>query len=169
MLARVVDPDSCRFLSALVRSPHHLHGVFDVTPLLRILGIALALASQGILGGLGDRPEAVLLEHLPCDDVNLHLGNHVALPMFAHSRKPQASIAVDILRPVPNRPAEVSFPGADRIRRVTIGAAAKRPSLQARMPPIPPLPAAFFRLAAALDGANSHEKDNSNRSVGFVA
>ena len=37
------------------------------------------------------------------------------------------------------------------------------------MPPIPPLPAAFFRFVAALDGANSNEKDNRDCGVGAVA
>src|SRR6266496_629782 len=66
--------------SALMRAPHHLHGVLDMTPLLGFIGLALALASQGIAGRLGDRLEAVLLDHLPGDGVDLHLGYHVALP-----------------------------------------------------------------------------------------
>src|SRR5260370_41618751 len=61
-------------------APHHLHGVLDVTPLLCFIGLALALASQGIAGRFGDRLEAVLLDHLPGDGVDLHLGYHVALP-----------------------------------------------------------------------------------------
>jgi len=46
----------------------------------------------------------------------------------------------------------------------------QRPSLPDRMPPIPPLPAAFFRFAAALDGVNSNEKDNRvKRTVAIAA
>src|ERR1700704_5062694 len=69
-----------------MRAPHHLHGVLDVTPLLGFIGLALALASQGIAGRLGDRLEAVLLDHLPGDGVNLHLGYHVALPSRSATR-----------------------------------------------------------------------------------
>ncbi len=72
--------------SALMRSPHHLHGVFDVAPLSGFFGVALVLASQSILGRLGDRLEAVLLEHLTRDHVNLYLRYHVALLMFHHAR-----------------------------------------------------------------------------------
>src|SRR3954468_11576153 len=69
-----------------MRSPHHLHSVFDVAPFSGFFGIALVLASLGILGRLGDSPEAVLLEHLTRDHVNLYLRNHVALLMFYHAR-----------------------------------------------------------------------------------
>ena len=72
--------------SALMRSPHHLHGVFDVAPLSGLFGVALVLASFGIVGRLGDSIKAVLLEHLPRDRVNLYLGYHVALLMFHHAR-----------------------------------------------------------------------------------
>src|SRR6266481_5828933 len=89
MLARVVDPDTSRPLSALMRSPHHLHGVFDVTPLSSVLSVALALAILGHLGCLGDGLETVPLDHLPRDHVNLRLGHHVALPMSTRPRKPQ--------------------------------------------------------------------------------
>jgi hypothetical protein len=71
--------------SALMRSPHHLHGVFDVAPLSGLFGVALVLASFGIVGRLGDSIKAVLLEHLPRDRVNLYLGYHVALLMFRHA------------------------------------------------------------------------------------
>src|ERR1700730_9713396 len=74
--------------SALMRSPHDLHGVFDMAPLPGFLGVALALARHGILGRRGGRLEAVLLDHLPGDRVNLHLGYHVALLMFRHSEPP---------------------------------------------------------------------------------
>lgn len=67
--------------SALMRSPHHLHGVLDMAPLFGFVGVALALASHGIPRRLGDSLEAVLLEHLPRNRVNLHLGYHVALLM----------------------------------------------------------------------------------------
>src|SRR6266436_5054190 len=56
-----------------MRSPHHLHGVFDVAPLSGFFGVALVLASLGILGRLDDSLEAVLLEHLTRDHVNLYL------------------------------------------------------------------------------------------------
>src|SRR6266568_9055748 len=66
--------------SALMRAPHHLHGVLDVTPLLGFICLALVLASLGIAGRLGDRLVAKLNNHLPGDGVDLHLGYHVALP-----------------------------------------------------------------------------------------
>ena len=68
--------------SALMRSPHHLHSVFDVAPLSGFFAVARLLASLGILGRLGDSLEAVLLEHLTRDHVNLYLRYHVALLMF---------------------------------------------------------------------------------------
>src|ERR1700686_410332 len=71
-----------------MRSPHHLHGVFDVAPLSGFFGVALVLASLGILGRLHDSLEAVLLEHLTRDHVNLYLRYHVALLMFHHARNP---------------------------------------------------------------------------------
>src|SRR6267143_1897442 len=70
--------------SALMRSPHDLHGVFDVGPLSGFFGVALVLASLGILGCLSDSLEALLL--LTCDRVNLYLSYNVALLMFRHSR-----------------------------------------------------------------------------------
>src|SRR5260370_32506706 len=69
-----------------MRSPHHLHGVFDVAPLSGFFGVALVLASLGILGRLDDSLEAVLLEHLTRDHVTLYLRHHVALLMFHHAR-----------------------------------------------------------------------------------
>ena len=66
-----------------MRSPHSLHGVLDMTPLRGFFRLALALASLGIAGRLGDRLEAVLLDHLPGDGVDLHLGCHVALLMHS--------------------------------------------------------------------------------------
>src|ERR1700737_1017588 len=36
--------------SALMRSPHDLHGVFDMAPLPGFFGVALPLAGHGILG-----------------------------------------------------------------------------------------------------------------------
>ena len=49
-------------------------------PFLGFLGIALALAGNCILRRLGNSLGTVLLEHLPCNRVDLHLGDHVALP-----------------------------------------------------------------------------------------
>src|SRR5882757_5969066 len=80
--------------SALMRSPHDRHGVFDVAPLSGFFGVALVLASLGILGRLGDCLEAVLLEHLTRDHVNLYLRYHVALLMFHHAGKPQRPMPV---------------------------------------------------------------------------
>src|SRR6266581_954912 len=71
--------------SALIRSSHDLHGVFDVTPLAGFFGVALVRASFGIVGRLGDSVKAVLLDHLPRDRVDLYLGYHVALLMFSHA------------------------------------------------------------------------------------
>ena len=73
-----------------MRSPHHLHGVFDVAPLSGFFGVALVLASLGILGRLDDSLEAVLLEHLTRDHVNLYLRYHVA----PHVPAPQVSQGV---------------------------------------------------------------------------
>src|SRR5687768_5127600 len=64
-----------------MRSPHHLHGVFDVAPLAGFFRITLALASHGVLGRLGDRARAMPLEHLPRDGVDLGLRCHLALPV----------------------------------------------------------------------------------------
>src|SRR6266403_6100554 len=69
-----------------MRSPHHLHGVFDVAPLSGFFGVALVLASFGILGRLDDSLKAALLEHLTRDHVNLYFRYHVALLMFHHAR-----------------------------------------------------------------------------------
>ena len=78
-----------------MRSPHHLHSVFDVAPLSGFFGVARVLASLGILGRLGDSLKAVLLEHLTRDHVNLYFGYHVALLKFDHAPEPQ--------RPMPAR------------------------------------------------------------------
>jgi len=50
-----------------MRSPHHLHSVFDVAPLSGFFAVARVLASLGILGRLGDSLEAVPLEYLTRD------------------------------------------------------------------------------------------------------
>src|SRR5258705_3627611 len=63
-----------------MRPPHQLHGVLDMTPLLGLIDVALALAGLCVLRGLRDRSEAVLLHHLPRDGVDLNLGHHGALP-----------------------------------------------------------------------------------------
>src|SRR5580765_3975560 len=97
-----------RTASALMRSPHHLHGVLDVTPLFRFLGIALALASQRILGGLCDGSRAVLLEHLPRESVNLRMGYHVALLMLP--ARAQRSTPIGALRCLSNRPTGTLVP-----------------------------------------------------------
>jgi hypothetical protein len=68
-----------------MRSPHLLHGVSDMTPLVSLLHVTHALATLDLLGGLSDSLEAVLLDHLPRDRVNLRLRYHVALPKFRHS------------------------------------------------------------------------------------
>jgi hypothetical protein len=54
-------------LSAVMRASHDLHGVFDMPPLQRFFGVALAFAIQGIPGRLGNSLKAVLLDHLPRD------------------------------------------------------------------------------------------------------
>jgi hypothetical protein len=70
------------FPSALMRSPHHLDGIFDMAPLPGFVSIALFLAGQGIPGRMGDCFQAVPLEHLPRNGVNLRFGDHVTLLMF---------------------------------------------------------------------------------------
>ena len=89
-----------------MRSPHHLHGVLDMTPLRGFLGIALAFAGLRIVGRLCDGGEAVLLHHLARNRVDLHFRHHVALPGF-HQSPPQR---FDSLR-LPRETAEpkVSF------------------------------------------------------------
>src|SRR6267378_5615477 len=62
-----------------MRSPHHLHGVLDMAPLIGFFGVALALASQGIFGRLRNSSGAMPLEHLPRDGVDLGFGCHLAL------------------------------------------------------------------------------------------
>src|SRR3979409_2120890 len=64
---------------ALMRSAHHLHGIFEMTPLSGLISLAPALTGDRILGRLGDRLEAGLLAHLPRDHMNLHFGDHVVL------------------------------------------------------------------------------------------
>jgi hypothetical protein len=108
----------------LVRSAHDLDGILDVTPLLGLLGVAPALSSLGVPGRLGDGPEAMPLEHLPRDYVNLHLRHHVALPMVGFPCSSFCSFSwrrqgIDLHRgPLPtshvqpamsNQPCRVSF------------------------------------------------------------
>jgi hypothetical protein len=69
--------------STLMRSPHHLHGVLDVTPLRGFFRLALAFASQGIAGRLRDRSVAMPFKHLSRDGVDLGLGCHLALPAIS--------------------------------------------------------------------------------------
>jgi hypothetical protein len=66
-----------------MRSAHHLHGIFEMTPLSGLIGLAPALAGDRILRCLRDSLEAVLLEHLPRDYMNLHFGDHIVLLMLA--------------------------------------------------------------------------------------
>src|SRR5438477_2247121 len=92
-----------------MRAPHDLHGVLDVAPLFCFFRLALALASDRFLGRLGDSLQAVLLEHLPRDHVNLRLGYHVALPEV-----PPFRASGDQLRsltcPLPNGPTGALVP-----------------------------------------------------------
>src|SRR6266705_130448 len=59
--------------SALMRAPHHLHGVLDVTPLLGFIVLALALANQGIAGRCGslETAEPQVSFHLPPYNLSL--------------------------------------------------------------------------------------------------
>jgi hypothetical protein len=63
-----------------------------------------------LLGGLGDRREPVLLEHLPRDDVNLHLGHHVALPdsVTADSRQSGTRYAAACSKPFSRSPVPLA-------------------------------------------------------------
>ena len=96
--------------SALMRSSHHLHGVLDMTPLPCFLSIAFALASHRILGCLGDCRQAMLLQHLSRDGVNLHLGYHPAL-LEVSDQPPPSERAVHQWRDLQTREPMVSFPG----------------------------------------------------------
>src|SRR4051812_41179486 len=95
--------------STLAGAPHDLHGAFDMTPFARLLGLALALARQRILGSLGDRRAAVPFQHLPRDAVDLRLGSHVALLMFREYTAGTSSAVVLRLALKIAEPA-VSFP-----------------------------------------------------------
>src|SRR6202035_238887 len=77
-----------------MRAAHHLHGVLDMTPLFGFFAIALAFASHGILGRLGDGLQAVFLQHLPRDRVNLHFGHHVTLLMFRHLQPRESTVSL---------------------------------------------------------------------------
>jgi hypothetical protein len=68
-----------------------------MTPFPGFFSLSLALASDRIPRRLGNGFEAVLLDHLSCDSVNLHLGYHVALPCSARP-EPQT----ELLRPLPD-------------------------------------------------------------------
>jgi hypothetical protein len=62
--------------SALVWPTHELHGVFYVTPFVSLFDLSLVLAIQCILGRMSDGRGAMPFKHLPCDGVDLELGNH---------------------------------------------------------------------------------------------
>jgi hypothetical protein len=62
-----------------MRSTYDLHGVFDVTPFLGFVSIALGFTGLRVSRCLRNRLQAVLLKHLPRDGMNLQLGCHGAL------------------------------------------------------------------------------------------
>jgi hypothetical protein len=68
--------------SALVRSLHDLHGIFDMTPFVSLFHLTLVLASQRILGRMSDGRGAVPFKHLPRNCMDLDLRNHGALLRF---------------------------------------------------------------------------------------
>src|SRR5215468_12104940 len=81
--------------SRLMRPAHHLHGVLEMAPLARLLGVALVLAGDRVLRGLVNGLGTVLLEHLARDHVDLHFGNHGALLMSINrSRKLRRRLAL---------------------------------------------------------------------------
>jgi hypothetical protein len=101
-----------------MRSPHHLHSVFDVAPLSGFFAVARALASLGILGRLGDSLEAVLLEHLTRDHVNLYLR---FMSLSSCSTMPRTAETDACLRPDPGAAEpEVSILLAHAILRLSI-------------------------------------------------
>src|SRR3954469_2735651 len=61
-------------VSALVRTADDLHRVRDGTPLFGLVGLAAALTSPGLFGGLRDRSKTMLFQHLARDGVDLDLG-----------------------------------------------------------------------------------------------
>jgi hypothetical protein len=62
--------------SALVWPSHEFHGVFYVTPFISLVDLSVMLASQRVLGGMSDGRGAMPFKHLPCNGVDLDLGNH---------------------------------------------------------------------------------------------
>src|SRR3954452_5602947 len=68
-------------VSALVRTADDLHRVGDVAPLLGLIGLAAALASPGLFGGLCDRRKTMLFQHLARYSVDLDLGHHGRSPV----------------------------------------------------------------------------------------
>ena len=66
-----------------MRSPHHFQGIFDMAPFLSLIGVALGFGSHRLLCSFCDCRQAVLLEHLPCDGMNLSFGHHVSLLVSA--------------------------------------------------------------------------------------
>jgi hypothetical protein len=67
-------------MAALMRAAHDLHGIHDVTPFPRLVGLAAPLAGLGLLRGLRDRSKAVLFQHLPGNGMDLDLGHHGRSP-----------------------------------------------------------------------------------------
>jgi hypothetical protein len=66
--------------SALMWAAHHLHGVFDMAPFPRFLGVAIIFTGYRPLSSLRNGRRPVLFEHLSCDRMNLRFRHHVALP-----------------------------------------------------------------------------------------
>src|SRR5438128_2020819 len=117
-MAKNGPPMPTRRGSWLMRPAHHLHGFLEMTPLARLLGLALALAGERVLRGLVNGLGAVLLEHLARDHVDLHLGNHGAL-LMSNSRSRSGWRRSTIQPPSPgsvprNRPARIVRPPASR-------------------------------------------------------
>src|SRR5262245_9183039 len=67
-------------VSALMWPAHDLQGVLDMTPLARLVRIALVFAGAGVLRGAGDGLESMLFGHLARDGVNLRYRRHDCSP-----------------------------------------------------------------------------------------
>jgi hypothetical protein len=74
--------EDARKTSALVRSAHHLHGVFDVPPGLGLLDFTLRFEGDGLPRGFDDRLRAVCFQKLSRTLVDFDFSHGVMLLSF---------------------------------------------------------------------------------------
>src|SRR5713226_9989883 len=91
-----------------MRSSHHLHGVLDMTPLIGFLGVALALASQGI-------PAAWAMAPKPCRSsicraiVWICVSDVISLSLMFRQSEPQEPVPRSCCGFLETAEPEVSF------------------------------------------------------------